>query len=47
MYSVDGDFPNYGFADCYLQDGQEVRVQFTLDLGQDIGGGMALGGQGQ
>lgn len=47
MYSVDGDFPNYGFSDCYLQDGQEIRIQFTLNLGNDIGGGMALGGQGQ
>ena len=43
MYSVNGDFPNYGFADAYLQDGDEVRIKFTLDYGDDIGGGMAMG----
>ncbi len=44
MYSVNGSFPNYGFADYYPQDGDVVRVQFTLCLGSDIGGGSALGG---
>lgn len=47
MYSVDGEFPNYGFADSYLQDGAEVRIQYTLSYGDDIGGGDALGGQTQ
>lgn len=46
MYSVNGSFPNYGFSDYYPQSGDVVRVQFTLCLGSDIGGGSALGGSG-
>ena len=46
MYSVNGSFPNYGFSDYYPQNGDVVRVQFTLCLGSDIGGGSALGGGG-
>ncbi len=45
MYSVGGSFPNVGFSDCYLSDGDVVRVQFTLGYGADIGGTGALGGQ--
>lgn len=45
MYSVDGIYPNYGFADCYLNDGAEVRIRFTLSYGTDIGGEDALGGK--
>ena len=44
MYSVNGVYKNYGFADYYPQDGDTVRVQFTLLLGEDLGGGGALGG---
>lgn len=43
MYSVNGSFPNYGFADYYPQDGDVVRVQFTLCLGADLGGSDAVG----
>lgn len=43
MYSVDGVYKNYGFADYYPQDGDVVRVQFTVILGEDLGGGGALG----
>lgn len=43
MYSVNNSFPNYGFADCYLNDGDVVRVQYTLAYGDDIGGGYATG----
>lgn len=43
MYSVNGNFPNYGFSDCFPQDGDVIRVRFTLALGNDIGGGKALG----
>ena len=46
MYSVNGSFPNYGFADHYPQDSEVIRVQFTLAYGSDIGGGSALGGGG-
>lgn len=44
MYSVNGVYKNYGFADYYPQDGDAVRVQFTVILGEDLGGGGALGG---
>lgn len=43
MYSVNNVFPNVGFADSYLSDGDVVRVQFTLAYGADIGGFGAIG----
>ena len=43
MFSVNNIFPNVGFADCYLSDGDVVRVQFTLGYGADIGGFGAMG----
>jgi len=39
MYSINGVFPNVGFADYYLGDGDVLRTQFTLSYGSDIGGG--------
>lgn len=45
MYSVNGVYKNYGFSDYYPQDGDAVRVQFTVILGEDLGGGGALGGE--
>ncbi|WP_340085043.1 DUF4430 domain-containing protein [Siminovitchia sp. FSL H7-0308] len=39
MYSVNNIFPNVGFADYYLSDGDVMRVQYTIALGRDIGGG--------
>ena len=38
MYSVNNIFPNVGFADCYLSDGDVVRVQFTLGCVADKDG---------
>lgn len=43
MYAVNNVFPNVGFADCYLSDGDTVRIQFTLGYGADIGGAAAVG----
>ena len=43
MYSVNNVFPNVGFADCYLSDGDTVRVQYTLGYGADIGGFGSVG----
>lgn len=43
MYAVNNVFPNVGFADCFLADGDVVRVQFTLGYGADIGGFGAVG----
>jgi len=44
MYTLNNVFPNVGFADSYLSDGDVVRVQFTLGYGADIGGSSAMGG---
>lgn len=44
MYTVNNNFPNVGFADQYLQDGDVMRVQYTLAYGMDIGGADAMGG---
>lgn len=43
MYCVNNSFPNVGFADCYLSDGDIMRVQFTLGYGADIGGFATMG----
>lgn len=45
MYSVNGQYPNYGMSECFPKDGDVIRIRYTLALGKDIGGGMA-GGSG-
>ncbi len=45
MYAVNSWFRNYGFSDYFPEDGDVVRVQFTIygygaDLGADTGWGM-------
>ena len=37
MYMVNGSFPNVPFCDYVPQDGDVMRVQFTLAYGSDIG----------
>ena len=44
MYAVNDWFPNYGCSRYQLQDGDVVTWQYTCDLGDDIGGGYATGG---
>ena len=44
MYKVNGWYPNYGASRYQLTDGDEVEWRFTCDLGNDIGGGYAVGG---
>ena len=44
MYKVNGWYPNYGCSRYQLQDGDVVEWRFTCDLGNDIGGGYAIGG---
>ena len=45
MYCYNNVFPNVGFSDNYLSDGDVVRVQFTVcGYGADIGGGYSTGG---
>lgn len=43
MFSVNNDYPNYGFSDAYFLDGDVVRVRYTLHYGKDIGGHEASG----
>lgn len=43
MYSVNSEYPNYGFSDCFPHDGDIIRVRFTLYMGKDIMGGYAMG----
>ena len=38
LYSVNGNFPNYGCSRCILEDGDVVRWLFTCDRGADVGG---------
>ena len=44
MYKVNGWYPNYGSSRYQLKDGDAVEWRFTCDLGNDIGGGYAVGG---
>lgn len=44
MYSVNNVFPNVGFSDYYLDDGDVMRVQFTVASGKEIGGSGSIGG---
>ncbi len=37
MYCVNGIYPNYSLSECYLQDGDVLRLRFTLAYGKDIG----------
>lgn len=45
MYKVNGWFPNYGSSRYMLKDGDVVEWVYTCDLGRDVGGGTAAGGQ--
>ncbi len=48
MYCVNSVFPNVGFSDYYLSDGDVMRVRVTLSYGQDIGGSSSMvGGDGR
>ncbi|MFS0723015.1 DUF4430 domain-containing protein [Paenibacillus sp. 1P07SE] len=46
MYKVNGWFPNYGSSRYALQDGDVVEWVYTTDLGRDVGGDGAAGGNG-
>ena len=37
MFSVNGEFPNYGSSTYKLNDGDEVCWVYTCNLGQDVG----------
>lgn len=38
MYSINGLYSSYGFNKAYVQNGDVVRLRFTLAYGKDIGG---------
>lgn len=44
MYKVNDWFPNYGCSRYALKDGDTVEWLYTCDLGTDIGGSAAAGG---
>ncbi len=44
MYKVNGWYPNYGCSRYQLKDGDVVAWRYTCDLGNDVGGGYAIGG---
>ena len=44
MYRVNGWYPNYGCSRYQLKDGDVVEWRYTCDMGNDIGGGYAVGG---
>ena len=44
MYKVNGWYPNYGCSRYQLKDGDVVEWRYTCDLGNDVGGGYAVGG---
>lgn len=45
MYKVNDWFPNYGCSRYRLQDGDVVEWVYTCDLGRDVGGYYAIGGE--
>ena len=47
MYRVNGWYPNYGCSRYLLKDGDEIEWRYTCDLGQDVGGAYAVGGQNE
>ncbi len=47
MYRVNGWYPNYGCSRYQLRDGDRVEWRYTCDLGHDIGGEYAVGGQSE
>lgn len=44
MYSINGVYASYGLDKAYVQDGDTVRIRFTLAYGKDIGGFSVTGG---
>ena len=43
MYKVNEWFPNYGCSRYALKNGDVINWVYTCDLGQDVGGGYAVG----
>ena len=43
MYSVNGKYCNYSMSDYHPQNGDVVRIRYTLANGKDIGGYTSTG----
>lgn len=37
VYSVNDWFPNFGVSQYTLEDGDDIKILYTCDLGQDVG----------
>ena len=37
MYSVNGEYPNYGASSYKLKDGDKIEWRYTCNLGSDVG----------
>lgn len=37
MFSVNGEYPNYGCSKIYVHDGDTIEWNFTCSLGKDLG----------
>jgi len=37
MYAVNGKFPDYGMSRYELEDGDDIEIKYTCDLGRDLG----------
>ena len=37
MYSVNGVFPNYGVNKYTVKNGDNIKLLYTCDLGEDVG----------
>ncbi len=46
MFSINGSFSGYSLSKAIFEDGDVVRLRFTLAYGKDIGGYTAAGGDG-
>jgi len=43
MYRVNGTFPNFGSSQYILRPDDVIEWVYTVDLGRDVGGGVAFG----
>ncbi len=46
MFSINGSFSGYSLSKAIFEDGDVVRLRFTLAYGKDIGGYTSAGGDG-
>ena len=42
MYEVNGEFPDYGISRYNIEDGDELALRYTCDLGRDLENGINI-----